>query len=44
MAISLGRLKQSPIAETLNLWSDSSEENLVLSLNLHPFQKNVIES
>lgn len=32
-----------PIAETLNLWNEIDDENLVLSLNLHPFQKSVNE-
>ena len=42
-AISLARFKQSPIAETLGLWSNSVEDNLVLSMSLHPFQRNVSE-
>jgi hypothetical protein len=34
MASSLGRFQQSPLAETLRLWSDFPEKNPVLSLNL----------
>lgn len=44
--ISLCRLKQFPVSEILKLWNDGGEdagENLILSLNLHPLQKNISE-
>jgi transcription elongation factor SPT6 len=34
-------MKQSPVAETLNLWSYDIDENEVLALALHPMQKKV---
>ena len=44
-AVSLARFKQSPVSETLRLWSESEKENMhIFSLNLHPFQKFVPKS
>jgi transcription elongation factor SPT6 len=40
-AISMGRFKQNPLAETLQLWSEDVNNNICLSLALHPFQKSV---
>ena len=40
-AISLGRFQQSPISEVLSLWNEDPHSNLVLSMNLHPMQKEV---
>lgn len=34
-------MKKNPMAEILGLWSDSIEENGVLSMNLHPLQRCV---
>ena len=39
-AISIGRFKQNPLAETLILWNEDISKNFCLSLNLHPFQKH----
>jgi hypothetical protein len=44
-AVSLARFKQSPISETLRLWSETDKENMHLfSLNLHLFQHVVPKS
>ncbi|CAD8061008.1 unnamed protein product [Paramecium sonneborni] len=40
-AISLARYKLNPMAEVLNLWSDSIDKNGCLHLNLHPLQSMV---
>lgn len=34
--ISAARYMQSPLAETLNLWSENEEENALLKINFHP--------
>ncbi|CAD8044839.1 unnamed protein product [Paramecium primaurelia] len=40
-AISLARYKLNPMAEVLNLWSDSIDKNGCLHLDLHPLQSMV---
>jgi transcription elongation factor SPT6 len=40
-AISLARLKLNPLAEILNVWSDNSDENGCLHIQLHPMQRMV---
>eukprot|EP00340_Litonotus_pictus_P000881 CAMPEP_0170526458 /NCGR_PEP_ID=MMETSP0209-20121228/11860_1 /TAXON_ID=665100 ORGANISM="Litonotus pictus, Strain P1" /NCGR_SAMPLE_ID=MMETSP0209 /ASSEMBLY_ACC=CAM_ASM_000301 /LENGTH=1549 /DNA_ID=CAMNT_0010816271 /DNA_START=14 /DNA_END=4660 /DNA_ORIENTATION=- len=40
-AISLGRFKQNPLAEILQLWHEEQNSNRCMSLSLHPLQKNV---
>jgi transcription elongation factor SPT6 len=40
-AISLGRLKQNPIAEILQIWHEDSSKNSCLSIALHPLMKMV---
>lgn len=40
-AISLGRFKQNPLAEILQLWHEDPQSNNCLNLNLHPLQKCV---
>lgn len=40
-ALSLARFEQDPLNEVLNLWSQYSDNNLLLSLNLHKLQKQV---
>jgi transcription elongation factor SPT6 len=40
-AISLGRFKQSPISEILQLWQEDYNRNFCLSIPLHPLQKLV---
>ena len=42
-AVSLARFSLFPTSETLGLWSDPNE-NQIISLNLHPLQKEVSES
>lgn len=36
--ISAARYLQSPLAETLNLWSENEEENALLKISFHPSQ------
>lgn len=40
-AISLGRFKQNPLAEVLQLWHEDPNNNRCLTLNLHPLLKQV---
>ena len=40
-AISLGRFKQNPLAEILQLWHEDVNKNNCLSIPLHPLQKMV---
>lgn len=40
-AISMGRYKQNPLAETLQLWNENINTNGILSLVYHPLQKMV---
>lgn len=40
-ALSLARSVQDPLAETLNLWSDRSKENLILNFSYHTMQHMV---
>lgn len=39
--ISAARYMQSPLAETLNLWSENEEENALLKINFHPSQEQL---
>lgn len=43
-AVSLARFEQDPMCELLNLWSAVPSENLCLSLNLQPLQKQANQS
>lgn len=40
-AISMARLKKNPMSEIISLWSNNIQENGILSMNLHPYQKFV---
>jgi len=44
IGISLGRFKQNPLAEILQLWNDEIISNGCLRMNLHPLQKNINQS
>jgi hypothetical protein len=35
----MARLKKNPMAEIISLWSDKTNENGILSMNLHPYQR-----
>jgi len=41
VAVSLGRMKQNPIGEILNLWSAKVQTNGCLLIPLHPLQSAV---
>lgn len=40
-AVSMARYIQNPLSETLNLWDDDLEKNLLLYLSFHPLQPMV---
>lgn len=40
-AVSMARYIQNPLAETLNLWDDDLDKNLLLFLSFHPLQPMV---
>ncbi len=44
VAIGLGRFKQYPLSEILNLWNEDPSKNICFSLNLHPQIKNINQS
>ena len=37
----MARLKKNPMAEIITLWQENTNENGLLSMNLHPYQKMV---
>lgn len=41
ICISVARIMQNPIAETLNLWNDNVRHNGCLKIPFHPLQSEV---
>lgn len=40
----MARLKKNPMAEIISLWSDKLQENGLLAMNLHPYQRFISQA